>query len=57
MEMLYQLSYNGTMSVLRPVTCSGTEQVVFGVRKTDSWLRLAIFSDVEENLFITIDFG
>lgn len=45
MEMLYQLSYNGAMGSfeLEPVTYSSTEQVIIGVRKAISELRLAFF--------------
>lgn len=56
MAMLYQLSYNGTIVPL-PVTYSGTEQVVLEVDKSDSWLRLAISSDLEEDLVFTINQG
>ena len=54
MEMLYQLSYNGTISFL-PVTYSGTDQVLVGVGKADSRLRLAISSDFEEDPVFTIN--
>ena len=53
MEMLYQLSYNGTIASL-PATCSGTEQVVLGVGKAVSALRLAFICDIEEDLLFTI---
>ncbi len=54
MAMLYQLSYNGTIVSL-PVTYSGTEQVVLEVDKSDSWLRLAISADLEEDLVFTME--
>ena len=54
MEMLYQLSYNGTIFFL-PATYSGTEQVLIGVKSADSWLRLAISSDLEEDPVFTIN--
>lgn len=54
MEMLCQLSYNGLCLVL-PATSSGTEQVVIGVIRLFSSLRLARFDDFEEDLFITIN--
>jgi len=50
MELLYQLSYNGV-----PVTCSGTDQVVFEAEREDSGLGLAIFSSLGEDLVFTIE--
>ena len=52
MAMLYQLSYNGRRAL--PVTYSGTEQVLIGVRTESSWLRLAILRDLEEDLVFTM---
>lgn len=40
-----------------PATYSGTEQVVIGVRREDSWLALAISTDFEEDLVFTINQG
>lgn len=37
-----------------PATYSGTEQVLIGVRKASSWLRLAILCDLEEDLVFTM---
>lgn len=56
MEMLCQLSYNGLCLVL-PATSSGTEQVVIGVIRLFSSLRLARFDDFEEDLFIYHKWG
>ena len=55
MEMLYQLSYNGTRFVFPPATCCGTEQVVIGVGKAGSWRTSAISSDFEVDLVFTIN--
>ena len=56
MAMLYQLSYNGVMT-LPPATCSGTEQVFIDLGKVDFGLALAISHDFEEDLVFTINHG
>jgi len=55
MDALYQLSYNGALFVPLPTTCSGTDQVVFEGEREDSRLRLATFSNLEDDPVFTID--